>query len=279
MVEINCAALPEELLESELFGHEAGAFTGAKNRHEGLFEQAHGGTLFLDEIGEMPLGLQAKLLKAVEDRAIRRVGGKREIHLDVRIIAATNRDLEVEVAENRFRSDLYHRLSVFQIILPSLTQRKEDLKDLVEVFVEEFNERTGRKIEQVPRVVWQELESYAWPGNVRELRNVIERCVLLSRDSILEARWLQLNSVKSPLQQQMDENAIVFPLDGSMDLEGFEKRLIEEALLRENGNVTRAARLLGLSRQTMRYRIEKHAICPESIQRQVQFANSIHTPA
>jgi DNA-binding NtrC family response regulator len=259
MIEVNCAALPEELLESELFGHEAGAFTGAKGRREGLFEQAHGGTLFLDEIGEMPLNLQAKLLRAVEDRTIRRVGGNREITVDTAIITATNRDLEAELADGRFRSDLYHRLSVFQIELPSLAQRVEDIEVLARQFVEEFNERRHKRIETVPDDVWARLRAYDWPGNVRELRNVIERCVLLSRGSCLETRWLQLDSGNDS-GPQVEGDSICFPLNGSVTLDEIERRMIEEALRRFHGNVTRSAEMLGISRQTLRYRIEKHHI-------------------
>ncbi|MCB1800164.1 MAG: sigma-54-dependent Fis family transcriptional regulator [Gammaproteobacteria bacterium] len=259
MIEVNCAALPDELLESELFGHEAGAFTGAKARREGLFEQANGGTLFLDEIGEMPLGLQAKLLKAVEDRSVRRVGGNRELKVDVNIITATNRDLESEVAENRFRGDLYHRLSVFQIVLPSLRHRLDDIPELVRSFVAEFNERRNERIEEIPDEVWTQLADYPWPGNVRELRNVVERCVLLSPGKTLEARWLQLTQPGKP-QTVADGDQICFPIDGSVTLDEIERRMIEEAMRKENGNVTRAAARLGVSRQTMRYRVEKHHI-------------------
>jgi two-component system response regulator AtoC len=259
IVEVNCAALPEELLESELFGHEAGSFTGAKGRREGLFEQAHGGTLFLDEIAEMPAGLQAKLLRAVEDRWVRRVGGNREIRVDVQILVATNRDLEQAVAENAFRSDLYHRLSVFQIVLPNLAERPEDIRELVKRFVAEFNRRTLRQVEEIPQSVWERLEAYRWPGNVRELRNVVERCVLLSRGRRLEERWLQLET-SGPAGAILDGDRMCFPLDGSIGLEEIERRLIDEALQRTGGNVTRAATLLGLTRQTMRYRIEKYAI-------------------
>lgn len=265
MIEVNCAALPDELLESELFGHEAGAFTGAKSRREGLFEQADGGTLFLDEIGEMPLGLQAKLLKAVEDRTVRRVGGNREIKVDVNIITATNRDLETEVAENRFRGDLYHRLSVFQIVLPSLAHRIEDIPDLVRDFVAAFNERRNERIETIPDEVWSRLADYAWPGNVRELRNVVERCVLLSPGKTLDPRWLQLTQVERPATS-VDDNHICFPIDGSVTLDEVERRMIEEALRRENGNVTRAAGRLGVSRQTMRYRVDKHHIESDEFQ-------------
>lgn len=267
LIEVNCAALPEELLESELFGHEAGAFTGAKGRRHGLFEQAHGGSLFLDEIGEMPLKLQAKLLKAVEDRSVRRVGGNREIKVDVSIITATNRNLETEVAEGIFRGDLYHRLSVFQIELPSLRDRIEDTHELAHAFVDEFNQRRNERIESVPDAFWGQLREYDWPGNVRELRNVVERCVLLSRGTELETRWLQLNTgVTKPIKAEMDnqENRLCFPLDGSVTFDEVERRMIEESLRKERGNVTRAASLLGLSRQTLRYRIEKHHIDIES---------------
>ena len=264
LVEVNCAALPEALLESELFGHEAGAFTGAKGRREGLFEQAQGGTLFLDEIGEMALRLQAKLLKAVEDRLIRRVGGNRDIKIDVRIVAATNRDLETEVAEKRFRSDLYHRLNVFQIVLPTLAERPEDIEDLVKAFVAEFNQRTNRCIDEIPDDVWAQMRAYSWPGNVRELRNVVERCVLLSTGSKLEAQWLQLNAF-SPQQPSTNSDCLCFLLDGSITMDEIERRLIVEALKREHGNVTQAAGLLGISRQTLRYRIEKHKIDAETL--------------
>ena len=260
MIEVNCAALPEELLESELFGHEAGSFTGAKSRREGLFEQAHGGTLFLDEIGEMPPGLQAKLLKAVEDHTIRRVGGNRPITIDAAIITATNRDLETEVAAGRFRTDLYHRLSVFQIVLPSLAHRIDDIEDLVKDFVAEFNERRNERIDTIPAEVWEQLRGYDWPGNVRELRNVIERCVLLSRGTVLETRWLQLNVNEDDGRRSVDGDNICFPLNGTITLDDMERRMIEEALRRHHGNVTRSAEMLGISRQTMRYRIEKHHI-------------------
>ncbi len=272
LVEVNCAALPAELLESELFGHEAGAFTGAKGRREGLFERAHCGTLFLDEIGEMDLALQAKLLKAVEDRRVRRVGGNDEIQVDVQIIAATNRDLEKEVAAGRFRSDLYHRLSVFQVILPNLGDRREDIDELVTTFVGEFNQRTKRRIETVPDQVWRKLKAHHWPGNIRELRNVIERCVLLSTGTELEARWLQLPDTGEPTRRStapggnaVSDDRISFPVDGSVSLDDMERRIIEAALQREHGNVTRAAGRLGISRQTMRYRIDKYGIKPDEL--------------
>jgi DNA-binding NtrC family response regulator len=262
LVEVNCAALPADLLESELFGHEAGAFTGAKGQRRGLFEQAHGGSLFLDEIGELPLGLQAKLLTAVEDRRVRRVGGSREIQVSVQIIAASNRDLEREVAEGRFRSDLYHRLSVFQIQLPALAQRSEDVETIAWAFIEELNARSGRHIKQVPERVWDALRAHPWPGNVRELRNVIERCVLLSQGQTLDPRWLLLGPAPAPSAPTavLASDCLCFPLDGSLTMEQMERRIIESALERRGGNVTQAGRLLGMTRQTMRYRVEKYGL-------------------
>jgi two-component system, NtrC family, response regulator AtoC len=177
----------------------------------------------------------------------------------VQILVATNRDLEQAVAENAFRSDLYHRLSVFQIVLPNLAERPEDIRELVKRFVAEFNRRTLRQVEEIPQSVWERLEAYRWPGNVRELRNVVERCVLLSRGRRLEERWLQLET-SGPAGAILDGDRMCFPLDGSIGLEEIERRLIDEALQRTGGNVTRAATLLGLTRQTMRYRIEKYAI-------------------
>ena len=257
LVKINCAALPEELLESELFGHEAGAFTGARGRHRGLFEQADGGTLFLDEIGELTPRLQAKLLTAVEEKRIRRVGGEREINVDVRIIAATNKDLAEEVRAGRFRSDLYHRLSVFLIPLPTLAQRPEDIEELVWVFVTEFNERVHRHVTRIPEPVWPALRSHPWPGNVRELRNVVERCVLLAQDNTLDACWLQLEPASGHTDKVDGSDGLSFILDGSMSMEDIEQRILEKALKRQHGNVTQAARLLGMSRQSMRYRVDK----------------------
>jgi DNA-binding NtrC family response regulator len=263
LIEVNCAALPAELLESELFGHEAGSFTGAKGRHRGLFEQADGGTLFLDEVGELPLGLQAKLLTAVEERRIRRVGGERELGVDVRIVAATNRDLAQEVEAGRFRRDLYHRLSVFRIALPTLAERPQDLEELVRLLIGELNERAHGRVSRVPEEVWESLRAHPWPGNVRELRNVVERCVLLSGGDTLDPRWLQLGPAPTqtdPGAAPAGDDRLSFPLDGSLRMEQIERRILEEALRRSRGNVTQAARLLGMSRQTMRYRIEKHAL-------------------
>lgn len=264
LVELNCAALPRELLESELFGHEAGAFTGARGRHRGLLEQASEGTLFLDEIGEMELDLQAKLLKAIEDRTIRRLGGDKEIGVDVQIIAASNRDLENSVRNNEFRSDLYHRLNVFNLHLPPLNKRMEDLDDLVPLFVSEYNAKAGKAVRNVPDVVWQRLRAHDWTGNVRELRNVVERCVLFADGDVFPEQWLQLRSpggdnslANSP---SIEGDRLSLPLDGSMALEDMDRYIIQKALERSDYNVTAAARALGTTRETLRYRIQKYAL-------------------
>jgi two-component system response regulator AtoC len=261
LVEINCAALPRELLESELFGHEAGAFTGAKGRRRGLMEQAQGGTLFLDEIGEMDLDLQAKLLKAIEERKIRRLGGESEISVDIQILAATNQNLQESVDQGKFRSDLFHRLSVFQLDLPPLRNRKEDLRDLVSQFIAEYNLKAGKRVKQVPDEVWNKLSNHDWPGNVRELRNVVERCVLFSSDEQFPNEWLQLGSAATPPTAGapgVDGDLICLPLDGSMALDDMDRYIIQTALERSNFNVTATARALGTTRETLRYRVNKY---------------------
>lgn len=260
MIEVNCAALPRELLESELFGHEPGAFTGATGRHRGLLEQADGGTLFMDEIGEMPLDLQAKLLKAIEDHKVRRLGGEKEINVDVQIVAASNRDLEQRVAEGGFRGDLYHRLSVFKVPLPPLRAAKEDLDELVPLFVAEYNAKAGRRVKDIPNAVWKKLKSHDWPGNVRELRNVIERCVLFSDGPEFPEQWLQLPGQAASVPQAgvTDKNMLLLPLDGSMALDDMDKFIIKTALERADYNLTAAARDLGATRETLRYRVRKY---------------------
>jgi two-component system response regulator AtoC len=265
MVEINCAALPQDLLESELFGHEAGAFTGAKGRHRGLLEQAHGGTLFLDEIGELSLGLQAKLLRAIEDRQLRRLGGERIIEVDVQVIVASNQDLASLVKEGSFRGDLYHRVSVFHLDMPPLRSRIQDLDDLVPLFVTEYNIAAGKRVRVIPDAAWEAMRRHRWPGNVRELRNAIERSVLLADGEQLPVEWLLLgeSSEGTPLSPTTAErDALRLPLDGSMSLDDMEKYVLEEALRQTGFNVTAAARALGTTRQTLRYRIEKYGIQP-----------------
>jgi DNA-binding NtrC family response regulator len=264
LVEVNCAALPRDLLESELFGHEAGAFTGAKGRHRGYMEQAHGGTLFLDEIAEMDLDLQSKLLKAIEDRTLRRLGGEREIPIDVQILAASARNLEQRVREGRFRSDLFHRLSVFQLDIPPLRDRLDDLDDLVPLIVAEFNAKAGKEVKAVPEAVYRRLRAYTWPGNVRELRNVIERGVLLAEGDSFPEEWLQLGQRVGTDSQgpQVEGNRVSIPLDGSMALDQMDSYIIETALERHGRNVTATARALGTTRETLRYRIQKYGLRP-----------------
>ncbi|MDQ2696561.1 MAG: sigma-54 dependent transcriptional regulator [Pseudomonadota bacterium] len=260
LVEINCAALPRELLESELFGFEAGAFTGARGRRRGLLEQAHGGTLFLDEIGELDLDLQTKVLKAIEEKTVRRLGGERELRVDVQIVAATNRDLASLVAEQRFRSDLYHRLNVFRLELPPLRARKEDLEDLVPLFVAEYNAKAGRAVRTVPDEVWARLRRHDWPGNIRELRNVVERCVLFADSGTFPAEWLQLDGPAPPVPVQSAADQLVLPMDGSMALEDMDRYIIQTALERHGRNVSATARALGTTRETLRYRIAKYGL-------------------
>ncbi len=258
MIEVNCAALPRELLESELFGHEPGAFTGAAGRHRGLLEQADGGTLFMDEIGEMPLDLQAKLLKVIEDHKVRRLGGEKEIQVDVQIVAASNRDLEKMAQDGSFRADLYHRLSVFKLILPPLREAVEDLDELVPLFVAEYNAKAGRQVKDIPDTVWDKLKAHYWPGNVRELRNVIERCVLFSDGPTFPGQWLQLPGQPSSVQVIQTEQGIWLPLDGSMALDDMDCFIIKTALERADNNLTAAARALGATRETLRYRVRKY---------------------
>lgn len=261
IVELNCAALPKELLESQLFGHEAGAFTGAKARHRGLFEQANGGTLFLDEIGDMDLDLQAKLLKAIEDKKIRRLGSEREINVDVQIFAATGVDLQQAGIDGGFREDLYHRLNVFNIALPPLRERKNDLVELVPIIVAEFNQKANKKIATISDDVWEKLLSHDWPGNIRELRNVIERCVLMSTDEKFPASWLQLEH--AGIAPVNEEKSISIPLDGSMTLDDMERYILLKVLEEYDFNVSESAKALGATRETLRYRIQKYDIKKE----------------
>ncbi len=257
LIEINCAALPHELLEAELFGHEAGAFTGAKKRRRGMLELAHTGTLFLDEIGEMDLELQGKLLKAVEELRIRRLGSETEIEVDVQIIAAINRNLAQLVFDGSFREDLYHRLNVISLPVPPLRERLDDLPELVHQFIAENNAKSNKNVRSVPNSVWQKLKSYHWPGNIRELRNIIERCVLLSTSEVFPEQWLQL-SEPTDNNLKTTSDCIQLPLDGSLSLDDMEKFIIQKVLERTDHNVTAAARKLGVSRETLRYRVQKY---------------------
>lgn len=304
-VAINCAAIPGTLLESELFGYEKGAFTDAKGRKEGLFEQAESGTIFLDEIGELELGLQAKLLRVLEEGAFRRVGGLKDLPLNVRVIAASNRDLKSESEAGRFRLDLYYRLSVIQIDLPALRERGEDVLLLADFYLKQFNQKLRRQIRGLSPVVAQIFCRYSWPGNVRELRNVIERVMILEEQEVITAQWLPRGladepplPVAAPLQaaaaaaptpvdalsspyftsQALPLTVVEpapppppktlaerFPLPAEgVELEAVEMSLVEQALRRSGGNQTRAAELLGISRDQLRYRLKKLESAPLS---------------
>ncbi|GIW53593.1 MAG: acetoacetate metabolism regulatory protein AtoC [Gemmatimonadales bacterium] len=257
-LEINCTALPETLLESELFGHERGAFTDAKERKPGLLELADRGTVLLDEIGDLPPGAQAKLLRFLETRMFKRVGGVRDIRVDVRIIASTNRDLDAAVREGTFRRDLFYRLNVVPIVIPPLRERPEDIEPLAYHFLEAITAALRRPARRISREALAMLERYPWPGNVRELKNVIERAVILEEGpEILPAH----------LPDELKPGARVLDLEpgfrlppGGIDMEALEKDLIRQALQQARGNKTRAAELLGLTRDTLRYRIEKYGL-------------------
>ena len=252
-VNITCSALPEQLLESELFGHERGAFTDARQQKRGLFETADGGTLFLDEIGEMTLALQSKLLRFLEEKAFKRVGGLTDVRVDVRVIAATNRDLEEEVKAGKFREDLFYRLQVMPIMLPPLRARHGDVPLLAAFFVDRFNTEFKKKIRGLSPAATQMLEQYGWPGNVRELRNAIERAMLLADGDRLEASdFTTLTRTVSPVQFKL-------PAEG-VNIEDVERQLLVQALERSKGNQTQAAQLLGINRDQVRYRIEKFGL-------------------
>jgi len=249
-VNITCSALPEQLLESELFGHERGAFTDARQQKRGLFEMAGGGTLFLDEIGETTSGLQAKLLRFLEEKTFKRLGGLNDIRVDVRIIAATNRDLAAEVRAGRFREDLFYRLQVMPIELPPLRARHGDGPLLATYFVDVYNREFKKRVHGLRAATTKLIDRYDWPGNIRELRNTIERAMLLITHEWIEPK--DLTGLEHPI------TALPFrlPADG-VKLEELERQLLTQALERTGGNQGRAAELLGLSRDQVRYRIEK----------------------
>jgi DNA-binding NtrC family response regulator len=257
-VELNCAALPAQLLESELFGHERGAFTDARERKLGLVETAEGGTLFLDEIGDMEQPLQAKLLKLLEERTVRRLGSVREQRVDVRIVAATHRPLDQLVREGRFRADLYFRLRVVQLELPPLRERGDDVLLLARHFVAHHAARYGRPAPSFTAEAERALRGHAWPGNVRELRNLLEQAVLLARGSMIDAEDLGL---RADLAQPVERSGDTVPgALGSRTLPEMEREALAQALARAGWNVSRAARDLGISRDTLRYRIDKHGL-------------------
>ena len=254
-IEVNCTALPATLMEAELFGHERGAFTDAKESKPGLVEAAEGGFLFLDEIGDVDLAVQGKLLRAIEERAVRRVGSVRERKVDVRIMAATNRDLERAVGEERFRKDLYFRLAVIVLEVPPLRERGEDVLLLTAHFLHAFNAKYGKVVRDLSVAARDLLLSYPWPGNVRELSHVIERAVLWSRGATLDVEHLSLTRPVAP----SDHGDAAQSVD-TATLPQREKTIIEQALRDAGGNQTKAAQRLGISRDTLRYRLKKFGL-------------------
>ncbi|HEY2121075.1 MAG TPA: sigma-54 dependent transcriptional regulator [Candidatus Acidoferrum sp.] len=276
-VAINCSAIPETLMEAELFGHEKGAFTDAKAMKKGLFEIADGGTLFLDEIGELSPLLQAKLLRVLEDQVIRRIGGVRDIQVEVRVIAASNRDLEREVREGRFRQDLYYRLAIISIFLPALRERKEDIMSLVEFFLGHYNRKFRKSVQGISEETRRLLLNYDWPGNVRELKNALERAMILEDGNMLRPDDLPF-SVASGRSNAIVENNYssvapeaplvpgkrrlppLFIPEGGTSLEDVEHALVELALQQSHGNQIKAAKLLNISRDALRYKMKKFGL-------------------
>src|SRR6201993_100400 len=276
-VAINCSAIPETLMEAELFGHEKGAFTDAKAMKKGLFEAAHGGTLFLDEIGELSPLLQAKLLRVLEDQVIRRIGGVRDMQVDVRVVAASNRDLEKAVREGHFRQDLYYRLAIIAIFIPPLRERTEDILPLVDFFIDWYNRKFKKSVKGISQDTRRLLLAHDWPGNVRELKNSIERAMILEDESILRPVYLPFavgNAARSGLtafeassasgdgggSKQLPNGRVLprlyIPEEGT-SLEEVERAMVELAMRQANGNQTHAARLLDISRDALRYKLKK----------------------
>jgi DNA-binding NtrC family response regulator len=256
-VAINCAAIPETLIESEIFGHEKGAFTGALERRTGCFELAEGGTLLLDEIGEMPIGTQAKLLRVLEDRKLRRLGSKTETAVDVRVLAATNKEPQEAVARGQLRNDLYYRLNVFNIHMPSLREHKDDLPDLVSALLRDMNEKHGRRVAGVSDNVMASFAAHSWPGNVRELRNTLERAVIVCDGAVIESRHLPPGfgdvAPRSPVQEA---NAIRLGVGTTVD--EAERLLILKTLEATHNNKTRAADILGISLKTLHNKLKEY---------------------
>ncbi|RKU22927.1 DNA-binding response regulator [Candidatus Poribacteria bacterium] len=267
LVSVNCAAMPEGLLESMLFGHEKGAFTSAETRRIGQFERAHKGTLFLDEIGEMPLSMQPKLLRAIEDNRIERIGGEKPIPMDVRIVAATNRDLAQAVRHRTFREDLYYRLNVAAIALPLLSERREDIEMLVVHFLEKHRRVSKSGVLRVAARTLSLLKAYPWPGNVRELENVIERAVSLARDGVLLPRHLrkdirtyrkQHTDISEAIATPENEKIVNVPLGAT--LEEMEETFVRETLAWLDGNRTEAAKVLKIGRRTLQRKLKRYNI-------------------
>jgi two-component system response regulator AtoC len=272
-VNITCSALPEHLLESELFGHERGAFTDARQQKRGLFETADGGTVFLDEIGEMTPALQSKLLRFLEDKAFKRVGGLTDVRVDVRVIAATNRNLEDEVKAGRFREDLFYRLQVMPVLLPPLRERRGDVMLLAQWYIDRYSREFRKHVRGLTPEAAAVLQQYRWPGNVRELRNAIERAMLLTDRALL------VPDDFSTLSRVASTATFRLPPEG-VNLEDVERQLLVQALERARGNQTHAGALLGINRDQVRYRIEKFGLARPHIERQHPgIAAPAHAPA
>jgi DNA-binding NtrC family response regulator len=269
LVKLNCAAIPDALLEDELFGHERGAYTGADQRRSGRFEQAHGGTLFLDEIGEMPLGLQVKLLRLLQEHTFVRLGGTDSVEADVRVICATNQDLEAKVKDGSFREDLFYRINVVPLRVPALRDRGEDTVVLARHFARDAGDRNGRTIESIAKDAEEALRVHRWPGNVRELRNVIERAVIMGSGAVLKRDSLNLGpGYTATAPARNGESDLVERLMSSqISFEQFERELLVHALKRTRGNQSRAARMLGMTRRTLQYRIDKFDIDTAAMRR------------
>jgi DNA-binding NtrC family response regulator len=268
-VEVNCASIPETLMESELFGFERGAFTDAREKKSGLLEEADSGTFFFDEIGDMSLHLQSKLLKFLDTKTFRRVGGTKEIHVDIRIIAATNQDLLGAVERKAFRADLYYRLNVATLFLPPLRERKEDVPLLAEHFMKKSTQSLGKKLEGISPQALEMLLEYDWPGNVRELENIIERGAILCKDGVIDTVHMPLNLMRRGSGETEDSGNGGLPLQGiSIDggksmkeiVQSIERKLITDALRRCGSNQVRAAKLLGVTRDILRYRMKQYGI-------------------
>lgn len=258
---INCAAIPEGLLETELFGYEKGAFTGAYARSAGLFETADNGTIFLDEIGDMFMALQSKLLRVLQEKEIRRVGGAKPIKVNVRIIAATNKDLPSEISQGRFREDLYYRLNVVSFKLPPLRDRKVDIPELTGYFIKKANKAFGKRIKGLTDEAGNLLMNYSWPGNVRQLESVIERAVLLNDSDTIDAKSLPMEITTRPITL----GAMDFELpEAGISFEDFEKEMLIKAMIKSSGVLGKAASLLGMSYRTLQYRLNKFGIAKES---------------
>jgi DNA-binding NtrC family response regulator len=256
-VAINCAAMPDTLMESELFGHEKGAFTGAVERRAGCFELAQNGTVLLDEIGDMPVATQAKLLRVLEDGRVRRLGGKAEIQLDVRVIAATNSPLDAALKEGKFREDLFYRLNVFPIPLPPLRERKEDLAVLVAALIEDLNRKHATKVTDCSPALLERLQAHSWPGNVRELRNVLERATILAGEGTLEPTHLPPGFGGAPAQKPAS-TAGELQIPVGYTIEQAERALIEMTLEHTKNNKTRAAEILGISQKTLFNKLKEY---------------------